>query len=150
MIILSQAATLFVYNKQYRSAQLKELILVQDTIIESLSRKVLQVSILQNSEHANKFSIYNLNLEIEPQINFLKKSSNILKKGGELKVNGIFKEYSQVPGQYHAQLQKIDLLLNAFLFVKDKMIHGGDSQKKEQLYLLTSIIGQLSVKNKSL
>ncbi len=144
---------LFLFNQffsQKRGHSNSELLLFQSQIIETVSRRILQISILQNAKTDQQFNISNLFLELEPHTQTLRQSVEIMKKGGILDYNNEKFIYEPIPGQYSDRVESIGLNVNALSFIRAKLLISQGAEKDEYLNLVTSIISQLLVKNKAI
>lgn len=151
-LAFSLVFTMMIYRLQEKSGQNVKLLLIQNQTIESLSRKVLQVNLL-NSDTANpdrEFNIYNLSLEIKSQLEVLTDSAEVMLAGGTLRFNREPESFHPIPAKYYEKVRKIKLLINAFVQVKSDLLKPGIHDRQARLELLTSIIGQLSVKNEAI
>ncbi|MEW6515609.1 MAG: methyl-accepting chemotaxis protein [candidate division FCPU426 bacterium] len=147
---ISLIFTLFIYNKQEKTRRHERLLLYQNQLIESVSRKLIQTNLLRRYAANQDFEIYNLKNEMEAQLDLLTLSIPVMLQGGDLSVDRENNRFSAIPVQYRKDIDEIKLLINAVKTIKGTLDNSTVSAGEGKLHLLTSIIGQLSAKNQSI
>jgi methyl-accepting chemotaxis protein len=150
-LFITMIFTLFMFNKQEGSKQSEKLLFIQNQLIESTSRKVMQIQVYKNSSSELSFEIENISIELELQFETLTASINIMLSGGQLNADGEQHHFSAIPKKHHDEVQNIQMLLTAFSNIKNEIITSTSDEKgEENVRLLTSVIGQLSIKNQTI
>ncbi len=139
--------TLFMFNKEEGSKQSEKLLFIQNHLIESASRKVIQIHLYNNSSSNLNLEIEKLGIELELQLDTLFASVKIMLKGGKLLADGEQQYFSAIPKKYYDKVQNIKRLLNTFSNIKRDIIASTNAEKSEEnVRELIGISGQVAVK----